>query len=69
MSAEEWAAVHLSYLKELDLLMAKKAEIRRGPKAVPKAENKSAESPQDPLPKRKPRFPRKPKAPPAEEEG
>ena len=55
----EWAAVHLSYLKELDLLMSKKAELKRG-----KDKNQDKDKDKDPTPKGGPknRFPKKPKA-------
>ena len=62
----EWAAVHLSYLKELDLLMTKKSELRKGVRAEAKA---AADAGQETgSPRRKNRFPKKPKAPPVEGE-
>ena len=60
----EWAAVHLSYLKELDLLMTKKSELRRGGRAEAKAAVDAGQEANSP--KRKTRFPKKPKAPPPE---
>ena len=50
-----WAAVSLSYVKEIDLLTTRKGEVRS--KASPKSE---AEHPASP--KRRPRFPKRPKA-------
>jgi hypothetical protein len=55
----EWAATHLAYLKELDILLTRKSEIKKAPrpgKAAPEDAEKDAS------PKRKPRFPKKPKA-------
>lgn len=55
----EWAATHLAYLKELDILPTRKSEIKKAPrpgKAAPEDAEKDAS------PKRKPRFPKKPKA-------
>ena len=60
----EWAAVHLSYLKELDLLMTKKSELRRGGRTEAKAAADPGQETNSP--KRKNRFPKKPKAPPPE---
>lgn len=54
----EWAAVHLSYLKELDLLMTKKSELKKTQKPDPKGQN----SDQTESPKRPRRYPKKAKA-------
>ena len=51
-----WAAVSLSYIKEIDLLASKKTETK---KQNPKVET---EAPSNPSPRRRPRFPKKPKA-------
>ena len=55
----QWAAVALSYLKEIEVLSTRKVEMRRPPA-------KAAQTESDPAapasPKRKPRFPKKPKA-------
>lgn len=50
-----WSAVALSYIREMDLLQAKKTESK-APKIVKKEE-------ESPSPKRRPKFPKKPKAP------
>ena len=50
-----WAAVSLSYVKEIDLLSTKKGEVR--PKTTAKADPESS-----PSPKRRPRFPKRPKS-------
>lgn len=52
----QWAAVSLSYIKEIDLLASKKNEQKR---TTPKAEG---DPPSSPSPRRRPRFPKKPKA-------
>ena len=51
-----WAAVSLSYVKEIDLLSTKKGEVRQKPAAA-KADSEVAVSP-----KRRPRFPKRPKS-------
>ena len=53
-----WAAVALSYLKELEVLNSRKQEARGGKK---QSQQKSEDG-ESPSPKRKPRFPKKPKA-------
>lgn len=50
-----WAAVSLSYVKEIDLLSTKKGEVRQKPALKEESEN-------TPSPKRRPRFPKRPKA-------
>ena len=59
-----WAATTLSFLKEVELLQTKKAEVRN--KAQPIAKSAAdPSSPSDaPSPKRRPKFPKKPAAPP-----
>eukprot|EP00435_Cladocopium_sp_Y103_P011868 s4028_g3.t1 len=57
-----WAAVALSYLRELEVLNTRKTEVRRPPAQQPKAGAASSDSSPAPSPKRKPRFPKKPKA-------
>ena len=52
-----WSAIALSYMKEVELLTNKKAEAK-GSRPSPKAED----VPNNPSPKRKPKFPKKPKA-------
>ena len=52
----QWAAVSLSYIKEIDLLASKKSEQKR---TTPKTEQ---DPPSSPSPRRRPRFPKKPKA-------
>eukprot|EP00435_Cladocopium_sp_Y103_P031697 s1351_g8.t1 len=54
-----WAAVSLSYLKEIEVLTTRKQEMKG---SSPKQSNTAAEQPAPASPKRKPRFPRKPKA-------
>ena len=54
-----WAAVTLAYLKELEVLSTKKAEVNKSKKSQPAPTDGSADSPS---PKRKPRYPKKPKA-------
>ena len=55
-----WAAVALSYLKEMELITTKKQETRGKPApAVPKSGD-----PSSPIPPKRPKFPRKPKATP-----
>ena len=51
-----WAAVSLSYVKEIDLLSSKKGEIK--PKTAPQ---KAADPDAPPSPKRRQRFPKRPK--------
>ena len=55
-----WAAVTLSYLREIDVLTTRKSEVKKGPPAKTAAPSGS-EQPGPPSPKRKPRFPKKPK--------
>jgi len=52
----QWAAVSLSYIKEVDLLASRKTEQK---KPAPKTEG---DPPSSPSPRRRPRFPKKPKA-------
>ena len=54
-----WCAIALSYLKELEILTNRKAEVG-APKA--KATPKPAGGEESPSPKRRPRYPKKPKA-------
>ena len=54
-----WAAVALSYLKEIEVLSTRKVEMRRPPAKAAQAEG---EQTAPASPKRKPRFPKKPKA-------
>ena len=61
-----WCAIALSYLKEIEILTNRKAEVgsakaKAAPKAVPVAADDS------PSPKRRPRYPKKPKADPSQE--
>lgn len=55
----QWAAVALSYLKEIEVLSTRKVEMRRPPAKATTGESDPA-APASP--KRKPRFPKKPKA-------
>ena len=57
-----WAAVALAYMKELEVLTSRKAEVKKQPAVAPKASAAQGEPPSDASPKRKPRFPKKPKA-------
>ena len=56
-----WCAIALSYLKEMEILSNRKAEVG-GPKAkaIPKAAANPTED--SPSPKRRPRYPKKPKS-------
>ena len=56
-----WAAVSLSYLKELEVLSAKKAETSK-PTKKDGAGGAAPSNPDAPSPKRRPRYPKKPKA-------
>eukprot|EP00435_Cladocopium_sp_Y103_P054230 s1879_g17.t1 len=60
MVPPSWAAVSLSYLKEIEVLTTRKTEAKKPATAVPQAANNPDPSPASP--KRKPRFPKKPKA-------
>ena len=61
-----WCAIALSYLKELEILTNRKAEVGTAKaKAVPKAAPTAAD--ESPSPKRRPRYPKKPKADPSQE--
>ena len=55
----QWAAVALSYIKELDVLNTRKSEVKKP--ATPKLPAPGDPS-GPPSPKRKPKFPKKPKA-------
>ena len=58
-----WAAVCLSYLKDLEVLATKKTETaKKAPKTSPPPQPSTAEPDQEASPKRKRRFPKKPKA-------
>ena len=61
MVPQAWAAVLLSYVKEMEILATKKFETspRKTKAAVPKADDEKP----DRAPKRKPRFPKKPQEP------
>ena len=61
-----WCAIALSYLKEIEILTNRKAEVGSAKaKAVPKAVPVAADD--SPSPKRRPRYPKKPKADPSQE--
>ena len=57
MVPPQWAAVTLSYLREMDVLMTRKSEVKKEDQSKAKA----ADPGSPPSPKRKPRFPKKPK--------
>ena len=57
-----WAAVALSYLKELEVLSTHKTEMKSTSSPAPKASPQPSDPSQTASPKRKPRFPKKPKA-------
>eukprot|EP00435_Cladocopium_sp_Y103_P059614 s591_g21.t1 len=56
-----WAAIALSYLKEIEVLTSKKTEVKR-PQGPPPKQAAGAPDASPASPKRKPRFPKKPKA-------
>ena len=56
-----WCAIALSYLKELEILTNRKAEVG-APKSKPAPKNAPAAADETPSPKRRPRYPKKPKA-------
>ena len=58
-----WAAVALSYLKELEVLQTRKTEAKKPAGPPPKAASSTGDDTSPASPKRKPRFPKKPKAP------
>ena len=55
-----WAATSLAYLKEIEMLVTRKSEIK-GKAAVAKGSKEEPDKEQSPSPKRRPKFPRKPK--------
>ena len=60
----QWASTALAYLKEIDILVTRKTEVR-APKAAPQREKAEAEDESTGSPRRRPKFPKKPKEPPA----
>ena len=55
-----WCAIALSYLKELEILTNRKAEVG-APKPKPAPKSAAAAADETPSPKRRPRYPKKPK--------
>ena len=61
----QWASTALAYLKEIDILVTRKTEVR-APKAAPQREKAEAEDESTGSPRRRPKFPKKePPAPKA----
>lgn len=63
----EWAATSLAYLREIELLVTRKGEVK--PTKTPKSQPTEPDEENSPSPKRRPKFPKKPKADPPQKEG
>lgn len=61
-----WAATSLAYLKEIELLVTRKGEVK--PTRTPKPTPTEPDEENSPSPKRRPKFPKKPKADPPSKE-
>ena len=61
-----WAATSLAYLKEIELLVTRKGEVK--PARTPKPTSTEPDEENSPSPKRRPKFPKKPKADPPSKE-
>ena len=60
-----WAATSLAYLKEIEVLVTRKTEVKTSKSSTARSSADNAEEDKSPSPRRRPKFPKKPKEAPA----